>query len=203
MIAKSVSHPSEDLLEKFAQRQCDDEEIELVETHILGCETCVTKLEELEDFIEAFQSGYEEFRRSSRSRPVRRLSFQWAVGIAAAAVLGVGLSLVPLPGHSDRRASLPAAPVQLSAERGNDTVAAPAARPLQVRLTPTDLPQGKLTVEVVNAVGSSVWSGSTQVAREEAIVNLPPMTAGSYFLRLYAGSKEQSDLLREFAFQIK
>ena len=199
--AKSVSHPSEDLLEKFAQQRCNEEELEVVETHILGCEICVTKLEEIEDFLNAFQPGYEEFRRS-RSWPVKRSSFQWGIGIAAAAVLGVGLSFVPrLSNHGI--SSLPAVQVQLSAERGNEAVIAPASRSLHIRLTATDLPQGTLAVEAVNAFGNSVWKGATEVTHEEATVSLPPMAPGYYFLRLYAGTKDESDLLREFAFQIK
>jgi hypothetical protein len=60
-----------------------------------------------------------------------------------------------------------------------------------------------LIVEVVSSVGSPVWNGSTQVAHDSAIVNLPPMPGGEYFLRLYSTSKEESNLLREFAFEIK
>jgi hypothetical protein len=196
-----VTHPSEDLLEKFARNRCSDDEVELVETHILGCEICVTRLEELDDFLDAFQPGYQELRQN-RTRSARRLSFQWAFGLATAAVLGIGLSFVPRLTHHEGPTFLAPAQLQLSAERGNEAAKAPAFRPLQLRLSATDLPQRILSVEVVNAVGSAVWNGSTQVAHDEATVNLPAMPAGAYFLRLYAGSKDRSELLREFAFQI-
>jgi hypothetical protein len=196
-----VTHPSEDLLEKFARNRCSDDELEIVETHILGCEICVTRLEELDDFLDAFQPGYRELQRN-RVRPVRRLSFQWALGLAGALACGLVLSFAPSLSHH-RTLTVPTAQLQLFAERGNETINAPASRPLHVRLSATDLPQRTLNVEVVNAVGSTVWNGSTLVAHDEATVNLPAMPTGEYFLRLYSGPKEQSELLREFAFQTK
>jgi hypothetical protein len=196
-----ATHPSEDLLEKFARNRCSDGELELVETHILGCEICVTRLEELDDFLDAFQPGYQELRRS-RARSFRRLSFQWAFGLAATAFLVIGLSLAPRLGHH-AKAFLPAAQVQLYAERGNEAVSAPELRPLQIHLSATDLPQRVLHAEVVNAVGSPVWNGATKVAHDEAIVNLPAMAAGAYFLRLYSGPDDRAELLREFTFRVK
>ena len=113
------------------------------------------------------------------------------------------MSFLPrLSQHGDR-AALPAAQVQLWAGRGNEAVIAPASRALQVQLRATDLPQTALLVEVVDAVGSPIWKGSTQVTHDGAVVSLPPMRAGTYFLRLYGSSKDESDPLREFAFQIK
>ncbi|HWF47101.1 MAG TPA: hypothetical protein VG168_08855 [Bryobacteraceae bacterium] len=197
-----VTHPSEDLLEKFARNGCGDDELEVVEAHILGCEICVTRLEELDDFLSAFQPAYQEVQRS-RSRSVPRFSFQWMLGLATAAVLGICLSFLPRFSHRAERTILPAAQLQLFAERGNEAVSAPASRPLQVRLSATDLPQRILSVDLVNAVGSPVWHGSTQVTHDKATVNLPPMQAGAYFLRLSSGPKDHSELLREFAFQIK
>lgn len=196
-----ATHPSEDLLEKFARNRCSDGELELVETHILGCEICVTRLEELDDFLHAFQPGYQELRRS-RARSVRRLSFQWAFGLAATAILVIGLSFAPRLAHHANTPP-PAAQVQLYAERGNEAVSAPVLRPLQIHLSATDLPQRVLPVEVVNGVGSPVWNGSTKVAQDEATVNLPALAAGAYFLRLYSGPNDQSELLREFTFQVK
>src|ERR1700761_8098233 len=109
MEAKSVSHPSEDLLEKFARNRCSDQEVELVETHVLACSVCVTKLEDLDNFLAAFRPGYQEFLRS-RSRTTRPLfNLRWAYALAAVAVLGIGVSVMPHQFHSGSFSAAPAA----------------------------------------------------------------------------------------------
>jgi hypothetical protein len=202
MEPNSVSHPSEDLLEKFARNRCSDQEIELVETHVLACSVCVTKLEDLDNFLAAFRPGYQEFLRSrTRTKPLFNL--RWAYALAAVAVLGIGVSVMPRQSHPGSLPYAPAAQLQLSSQRGNEAATAPASRPLQVHLVAPDLPQAALAGEVVTSVGSSVWKGSVKVAHDEASVSLPALHAGAYFLRLYGNSQDQSDLLREFAFQVK
>jgi hypothetical protein len=195
-------HPSEDLLEKFACNRCSDEEIELVETHILACEACITKMEELDVFLAAFRPGFEQLPQR-RAQTRGKLGLRWACGFASLATLGLVLSTRPRELNHTGRASPSIAQLQLSAERGSESASAPAFRPLRVRLNATDLPQKTLAVEVVNSVGFPVWSGSTRVDHDNAIVNLPPMPAGAYFVRLNGGSRDQSDLLREFALQVK
>lgn len=42
-----LNHPCEDALERFLMDRCFDNELAYVEMHILCCEPCVTRLEEL------------------------------------------------------------------------------------------------------------------------------------------------------------
>jgi hypothetical protein len=42
-----LNHPCEDALERFLMDRCFDNELAYVEMHILCCESCVTRLEEL------------------------------------------------------------------------------------------------------------------------------------------------------------
>jgi anti-sigma factor RsiW len=206
------THPSEDLLEKFARNRCNEEELEQVESHFLGCHTCVSRLEEIDSFLSAFKPGYQEFQADRRAKETKELKKKsrswifspvWSLGMASAAVLAIGL--VSLPSLHLNKPHKPAsvAELQLSATRGNEVSEAPTAHPLLVHLNATDLPQTALSAEVVDSTGSTVWKGSTNVANDQATVSLPEMRAGSYFLRLYGAQAGQSDLLREFAFQIR
>lgn len=205
-------HPSEELLEKFARNRCNEEELERVESHFLGCDACVSRLEEIDSFLSAFKPGYQEFQANRRAKETKDLNKKsrswifspvWSLGMASAAVLAIGLFSLPSLHPNNSHKPVPVAELQLSANRGNEMSEAPTARPLLVHLNATDLPQTALSAEVVDSSGSTVWKGSTQVENDKASVSLPEMRAGSYFLRLYSRQAGQSDLLREFAFQIK
>ena len=53
-------HPSEDALERFLLNQSEEEELDIVESHILACESCVTRLETLELNIEATKMALKD-----------------------------------------------------------------------------------------------------------------------------------------------
>jgi hypothetical protein len=77
---------------------------------------------------------------------------------------------------------------------------------LQLHLNAADLAEGPVTVELVDHSGSTVWKGLSVVQRDKVNVTLPRIKkAGPHFLRLYAPAQgdAQSELLREFALQVK
>jgi anti-sigma factor RsiW len=193
-----LDHPSEEALERFLLKQSPETELEVVETHILACSSCVAKLEHLETQIAVTKIALEELQHApqqAKSIPksfwrswftVPKLAF---AGAMAALALGIA-------------AFLPAQ-VTLSAYRGAETIVVPEWRPLQVQLSAIDLPEGPVAVQLVNAEGAEIWKGRDSIRRERLEVRLPRITKdGNYFLRLYTGSND-AELLREFAFRVK
>ena len=59
-----LEHPTEEALERFLLHQSQEAEIEIVETHILACESCVERLEVLETHIAATKIALAELQRA-------------------------------------------------------------------------------------------------------------------------------------------
>ncbi len=203
-----TTHPAEEALERFLLHQCPDEELDIVETHILACDGCVSRLEALETQIAATKVALEELERertvavaARQHRPLKTWftvpNLSWAG--AAAAVVAAGLIVTPQLSHR-----APAAEVTLSAYRGLETGVAPEGRPLHVHFDATDLPAGPVLVQLVNETGTELWKGSGVVSHEKVTISAPKIAQdGTYFFRLYDTGKNQGELLREFSFQVK
>ncbi|MGA8029340.1 MAG: hypothetical protein WB992_19535 [Bryobacteraceae bacterium] len=196
-----IDHPTEEALERFLLRQNAEEELDIVETHILACESCVARLETLEMQIAVTKSALEQLERESREKkPAAAFSKGWfafpkLAWAGAAAALVLGIALVP----QLRRGGREAVEVQLSAKRGVQNTVVPEGSPLHLRLETNDLPEGPGRVEIVDSNGAGVWAGGVAIQRGRIQVNVPGIKkAGTYFLRLYNPA-----LLREFAFQVR
>jgi hypothetical protein len=200
-----LDHPSEDALERFILHQCEEEELETVETHILACESCITRLESLEIQITATKLALQQLESEQRAKemvPARRPwrnwftvpTLSWGAGVAC---LALGLLVAPKFVPSD---------VTLSAYRGIESPAVPEGRPLHVHLNAADLTEGQVVVELVDGSGSEIWKGTANIRHDQAEVTLPRIAeAGPHFIRLYAPTRDnpEGDLLREFAFQVQ
>lgn len=211
LIMNSYSeHPDEEVLERYVLRQTGEQELEALETHILACEACVTRLENLELEITAMRRALQQIE-SRQEAPVavsaergwRRWfavpTLSWAGAVAAVAL---GVAFVPqLLQHHPA-----AADFSLSAYRGMETVVVPENRPLQLTLNANDLPEGAAAVSVVDGNGIQVWHGSGRIENHRISVFIPRIGhAGPHFVRLYlaASSQSQPELLREFAIDVR
>jgi hypothetical protein len=204
-----LDHPEEEVLERFILHRSGEEELEVVETHILACESCVTRLEGLEIEIAAIQLALREMKvkeaAQSQVAAAQRVSWRtWftlprlamAGGIAA---IALAVMIVPQLRNGDGAT----AQITLSAYRGQEMAIAPKAKPLHVVLNAADLTEGDLVVELVDAVGKREWKGTTVVRQDRAVVDLPKIAeSGRYYFRLSA-PQDQSKLLREFSFEVK
>jgi len=196
----NLEHPSEDALERFLMHRSDAEELDLVETHILGCDSCVSRLETLEIQIAATKLALSELHqektakeyakaRSPRYSWFNTQSLSWAGGVAALALAAFSIPLFT------------PAQVNLAAYRGSETTVVPEWRPLQLHLNAENISARNVGVQVVDAEGNEVWQGASSINNQGADVKIPRLTrSGSYLLRLYSPS---NDLLREFAFKTK
>jgi hypothetical protein len=201
------NHPAEETLERFLLHQCSEPELETVETHILACDACVSRLEALETQIAAIKTALGELQREKafaaaaehgawkRWFTVPNLS--WAG--AAAAVIAAGVFITP-----ELRRSQPPADVTLSTYRDMQTGVVPEGRPLHVHFNAQGLPDGPVTVQLVNDTGAELWKGAGVIRQEKAEVTAPKIAQdGSYLFRLYGGARPQGELLREYSFQVK
>jgi len=205
------THPAEEALERFLLHQCPDEELDIVETHILSCDGCVSRLEALETQIAATKIALRELQMESAVAVAARQhrdwkawftvpNLSWAGG--AAALVAAGLLVTPQLVHR----SAPAADVSLSTYRGLESNVVPENRPLHIHFNATGLPEGPVAVQLVDEVGADLWNGTAVISHDKVDVTAPQITHdGAYFFRLYsaAGTGQQGELLREFSFQVK
>jgi hypothetical protein len=191
-------HPDEEALERFLLQQCSEEELELVETHVLACESCVTQLESLELDIAATKMALERLEAGPPRKQMAKAASAWKswftiprLSLAGgAAALACGAILLSVP-HD----------VALTAYRGTESAIVSEWRPLHLHLNAADLSEGPVQVELVDRLGSQLWKGPSAVRRDTIDVHLPRIKqSGTHFLRLY---NPQGDLLREYAFQVK
>jgi anti-sigma factor RsiW len=199
-------HPSEDALERFLFNQSDEEELEIVESHFLACEACVTRLETLELDIAAKKMALQTHlaeqavRLSQPAARQRKLFglFTWpqlSFAGAAMAACALAVSFVSVPRE-----------VNLVAERGNETQVVSEWLPLHLHLQARELNSGPVTVTVVDKAGNQIWRSTAIVKNEEIEVKTPRMKAiGDYLVQVYAPSpgEDPGNLLREYKLQAK
>jgi len=197
-----LEHPSEDALERFLLHRSNEEELETVETHILACNSCVSRLEAMEIQIAATKIALSELHQEKTAEEYAKaqnprkswFSFQKLSWAGAAAALALGMVVTPAFKPAD---------VNLSAYRGSETTVVPEWRPLHLHLNATDLAANDVSAEVVDADGNQVWKGSTSIKGNQADLTLPRLTkSGSYLLRLYAANGSGNPL-REYSFRTK
>jgi hypothetical protein len=195
-----LDHPSPEVLERFVLHRSPEQEIELIETHMLACESCVSAVENLEMDIAAMKLALNEFVAEHPAEPVKPKAAFWqswftvptlswaAAGLAACAFCVFAL----VPNN-----------VELFSNRGIANIAVPEWRNTHLTLTEEGLPAGPLRAEIVNQTGTVVWVGNVNSTDGHVTVKLPRMTSsGHYYARLYTPGAEH-DLLSEFPFVIK
>jgi hypothetical protein len=205
-----LEHPAEDVLERYLLHQTRQDELEVVESHILACESCVTRLENLELDISAIKRALtqlEETQKVSAAAPAPgrwRLWFaiptlSWAGAVAA---IAIAIAVVPHVIQHKR----PAVDFSLSAYRGMESVVVPEGRPLHLTLNANDLPEGAASITVVDSNGAEIWSSRGQIENGRISVTIPRIQrSGPHFVRLYSpvSGKAQPELLREFSIDVQ
>ncbi len=205
-----LDHPAEEALERFLLHQCPDEELETIETHILGCGSCVSRLEALETEVASLRMGFEELQRQQAAAVAAKQHRSWKTWFTvpnlawagAAGAVVIGLAVTP----QFLRHTAPLAEVSLVSYRGSEVTSVPEGRRLHVHLNAADLPEGAAIVELVNDTGAQLWHRAAQIRQDEADVVAPQINQpGSYFVRIYTAGQgnRPGQMLREFALQAK
>lgn len=195
-------HPHEDALERFLMNQCEEEELDIVETHILACETCVTRLETLDLNLRALKLALNthqaEQARQLAQHESKKGWFSWltaphlSFGGAALAACALAITMfVPRD-------------VSLTAFRGNERIAVSEWLPLDLHLNARDLAEGPVHIAVVNDRGDVFWQGNATVQNNQIDVKIPRLTtAGEYVVQVHPQSDQNGSPLREFLIRTK
>jgi hypothetical protein len=196
-------HPATDALERYVLRRCSENELDIVETHIFACESCVCALETLELEIASTKLALQSFAARTPQETLQSKSQKTAFwknwfSVPTLSWTGAGLAacafclIAFVPAHVD-----------LNANRDNATVVVPEFRPAHLILRDGGLTAGAMRAEVVTQAGSPVWSGSSRSTQGQVELDLPRINhPGIYYARLYSSGPEH-DLLSEFRFEVK
>jgi hypothetical protein len=202
-----IFHESEDSLELYALHRLPDSEVERVENHLLICEGCRDRLEEVSAF--AFS-----MRQTLRDEPVIESNTRWfsrwfgrwfgglrpqlALGGAfAVMVMAVGIYRISADAHI-----VPVASLQLTALRGSDVKTVVRARELDLAFT--DAPASS-RLDIVDVDNVTVWTGTLRPVAERAEARIAQaritqvLSPGEYFARVYNGAGQP---LHEYQFEV-
>ena len=204
------SHIASEQLESYAMGRLAEEETVSVEEHLLLCEPCQQRLQELDDFLEAFRLAAAEARAPSRgfmnqlgdlvsSLFPNRPSF--ALGAVAAAALAV-VFLVP------RQHETPATySVALDSARGGrvaGAVPAPQGHRLQLSLDLRGIPERETySVAIVSSAGRAVFTAQViPAAGRLTLLTTSALPPGDYWVRVNEPLAPHG-LLREFQLTVQ
>ena len=204
MNAPNRDHPHEDALERFLLGQSEEEELEVVETHLLACEACVTRLETLEFDIAATKVALQIMRAEEAKKLQPITNKGWKTWFTEQRLSWVGVAMAACA----ILITIAAAPreVTLAAYRGTESISVVEWRFLQMHLKAIDIPAGPVGIEVVDSRGATVWQGQAAAKNDNIDVRVPPFTKdGTYYLRIYSAASNNTlgELQREFSLQAK
>ena len=190
-------HESDDQLELYALDRLPDAAIERIEEHLILCDPCRNRLEDVGSFALTMRQA---LKNPAPVRVVRRTGWMegWQLRFAFGGAIAFALVLGVLAYRNTANLNLPpVATLTLTAMRGAVTPAA-HARALDVTLSGT--PVGPFSVEVTDAAGKTVWSGAAEIRDSSARVRIAQELApGSYFVRL---RRPGGALLTEYGFSV-
>lgn len=171
-------------------------ELAEVEEHLLFCASCQEKVKQEQQFILEFKEAADPSggrRRNSK--------WQWLAlsGVAASLVLAIWLSV-----SVGSRSGGEAEPVLVALNVTRSPVqeqpaSAPRGRPIRLSLDLEQLPShDRYAVEVAEAGGRVVFTGSAPAYGGALSVEVPPLKSGAHWVRLQGGGVP----LREYALRI-
>ncbi len=190
-------HESDDQLELYALDRLPDDAVERVEEHLIVCEVCCTRLDEVGTFAHSMRRALREL--PPQQAPRRQGWFegwQLRLAIGGAVAFAVILAVVAYR-NADSRTLAPVASVTLSAMRGSSVAVTPAR---ETQLTLEGAPDGPLTVQVVDSAGKELWSGTASGANQTVrILVSRTLPVGTCFIRL---KNQAGALLGEYGLEV-
>lgn len=191
-------HPSEDALELYALRRLAEGDEAPLEEHLLICEKCRNRLEEMDEYVAALREALEHGPVTQPvALPKRMPRLAWAGVLVAAAILALALPLWRTPE--------PPREVVLQSWRGAvgaGDAKVPAAAPLAVRLAGEGLPESpRYRVEVVDDRGQSIHEEMLEASRLTLSLN-SGLDAGHYWVRVFDPSGSRLPL-REYSLTVE
>lgn len=210
-------HPTEEVLEEYSLERLSEAELAPLEEHLLVCETCQAKLQEIDRFIRAMKVAAPELGvprpLGPMAAPGGRLAgwLNWLRGrfpvTPGRAALAGAMALLCAVAVVDRPRAPKGSPVSVTLRslRGGEigsATAAPAGQPLRLSLeVPDQSGCAPCRVEIVSDSGRPVWSGEPSFSDGRVSITAPAgLSAGVYWVRLYNGGTGPE---REFGLRLK
>ncbi|MCL5746347.1 MAG: hypothetical protein M1541_20855 [Acidobacteria bacterium] len=210
MPAVPYDHPCDEALEQYSIGALSASETGPFEEHLLVCTVCQDRLREVDVFVRTMRQAARNLqggREGAGSRWTRLRLLAAPAPACALALAGIAV-LLPLTLRTWRAgtpAAGPATMLTLRAVRGNDALGepvAPAGKPLALLLDVIELPaSASYRVELVNSHGAPLLASQVRVENGRAILAVPKLAAGRYWIRVYEPAP-QKELLREFGLQV-
>jgi len=200
-------HLSDEQLELYALDRLADADEDRIEGHLLLCDPCRNRLDEIGAFAFGMRSALrqtpphvcDEQSRSPWSWFPWRSWMMPALSLGCVAAILLVMVLVRQPGDSRNLAAL--ATLTLTATRGSGTAEAVAVPSKEYDLLLADGGPDGTEVKVFDAAGTQVWNGKPLHSAAGALAKIPVSLAnGLYLVRLEdAGGRT----LHEYSFQVR
>ena len=182
-------HLTEDALEVYSLgRLLAEEDLSILEEHLLVCSYCQTRLHKIDQFVQAASDGAKAFAEASIKKKSRRLL---TLSIAAAVAF---LGVIPL---ALQRIAAPVE-VVLVAMRDEKGFSVSAGKALQIKPDCTGLHADSLVWELASIEGKLLRSG---IIASSGTIATAQLSSGQYWLRLR--DFDSSELLREFSLEAR
>jgi hypothetical protein len=203
---------SEEEVEEFLFHRLSGYTRELVEEHLLYCQSCLNRVEHEEGLVNVLRDACggieaEDLERSftKRDRPLWRVPRWSGIGVPVLAIALVGVAIVLAPGM--RWQTGPAAQVALQVERGSALGGGsqvPADRSLLLTAQIEGLPAlDRYILSLVDANGRQVEEHLVAAPRSTAVsAEFKPHVKGQYWVRLYTPDASR-ELLREYSILLR
>ena len=193
------AHIEEEMLERYALNQLNEEQSAPLEEHLLVCSKCQDRLDAVDEYVQTMKQSLKDKPAAKGGhvfqKPRLALVFAGALAFAGA------LLVLPV-----RRIHMAPVDVRLHASRGGDSlpiVEAQSGAPLILHMDATEIVSSDVySVEVVNARGKRVWRGSASPHANELSVEVSSdLQSGRYWIRLFDSSKPPV-LIREYGLEL-
>ena len=193
------AHGTDEQLELYALGRLPESEHILLEGHLIVCSACRRRLDGIGDFALGMRAAGAEVVSESWSGANPHLSAFLRRPLASVS-LAFALLLIVLAIFSTGRTNLaPVASLQLTALRGAMPETVPA-QSYDLRLADVPHDGGPFHVEVVNAAGGSMWSGTAAGSPSGVEVTVTQrLKQGDYFVRV---SSADGKTQREYGFRV-
>lgn len=183
------AHLTEDALELYSLNRIQSEEdLEVVEEHLLICGYCQNRQEKMDEFTKAAIAGAKAVAaREQNKKPSNLTIISIAAGLAAVLLIPAAL-----------RQNRPAADIDLMAVRQTQSATAPLGSRLNLKPDRSGLPAEPLHWEIASTTGTVVQSGTLPAGADRIAV--AALEAGQYWVRLKSPGGEP---LREFSLSVR
>lgn len=207
MSSKHGGHISDDALERYAYGRLPDELITPLEEHLLICEACQARLEQLEQFIHIGMVAAQEVRSEQTARRSRARSWWdswlspvpkqvWAGAFAAVVLAAV---IIPFTGFAPGSVD----EAQLVASRDSGDLPRVRAGNVAVKIDTAELNRGSAyLVQLVDLTGKEIWKGSLQATGGPVRVAVGErLSRDQYLIRLYENGDPAP--IKEYGLMVK